>query len=276
MNELKGKVAIVTGGASGIGLASAEKFLAHGARVVIADINAEGGESAAAALGSNAAFKTADVSDTGQIGDLIDFTVDTFGGLDIMFNNAGIPAAMRSSFLDDDLHDFRHIMDVDLLGVMLGTQHAARYMAEHGGGSIINTTSIGGIQARRGQMAYRAAKAGVIHFTKCVAIDLAEYGIRVNCIAPGGIPTKILSITTAHLADPDEAVRELREVIKSIRPLPHDGNADDIAEAALYFAGDRSDYITGTILPVDGGIVAGMPLNAMADIEKSCATPISA
>ncbi|MQY21621.1 SDR family NAD(P)-dependent oxidoreductase [Nocardia macrotermitis] len=276
MNELNGKVAVVTGGASGIGLASVEKFLDRGARVVIADINAERGESAAAALGSDAAFKATDVADADQVRDLISFTDERFGGLDIMFNNAGIPAAMRANFLDDDLTDFRRVMDVDLLGVMLGTQHAARYMAEHGGGSVINTTSIGGIRAGCGQMVYRAAKAGVIHFTKCAAIDLARYGVRVNCIAPGAIVTPILSVATAHLGDGDAATQELREVIKTIRPLQREGNVDDIAEAAVYFAGEGSAYVTGTVLPVDGGIVAGHASNQMLDIEQHHAESLSA
>lgn len=272
MNELTDKVAIVTGGASGIGLASVEKFLAHGARVVIADINAERGESVAATLGPDVAFCATDVASSEQVRDLIEFTASRFGGVDVMFNNAGIPAAMRANFLDDDLADFHRIMDVDLLG----TQHAARYMAGHGGGSIINTTSIGGIRAGCGEMSYRAAKAGVIHFTKCAAIDLARYGVRVNTIAPGAIVTPILSITTAHLADGEAATQQLREVMKSIRPLQREGNVDDIAEAAVYFAGDRSAYVTGTVLPVDGGIVAGHASNAMADIERDYAQPLSA
>jgi NAD(P)-dependent dehydrogenase (short-subunit alcohol dehydrogenase family) len=275
-DELSGKVAIVTGGASGIGLASVETFRRHGARVVIADIDAERGAAVAAGLGPDVAFVATDVADSDRMRQLIAATVERFGGLDIMFNNAGIPAAMRADFLDDDLADFRRIMDVDLLGVMLGTQHAARYMAEHGGGSVVNTTSIGGIRAGCGEMAYRAAKAGVIHFSKCAAIDLARYGIRVNCIAPGAIPTPILATTTAHLSDSEAATRRLREVMSSIRPLRREGRPDDIAEAALYFAGDRSAYVTGTVLPVDGGIVAGHNNNAMAEIEEQFAPAKSA
>lgn len=275
-NELTGKVAIITGGAAGIGRTAVDAFVAEGARVVIADINAELGAAVAAEYGPEVAFKETDVANSDQVRDLVDFTVAHFGGLDIMFNNAGIPTTMYSSLLDDPLADFHRLMGVDLLGVMLGTQHAARHMAEHGGGSIINTTSIGGIRAGRGQVVYRAAKAGVNHFTKCAAIDLAAYGIRVNSIAPGAIPTAILGSTMGDLDDTEAAVRELREVIKTIRPLRRDGTATDIAEAAVFFAGDRSAYITGTVLPVDGGIVAGHAMDSFAEIKEAHAPALSA
>ncbi|MFC0433335.1 SDR family NAD(P)-dependent oxidoreductase [Kutzneria buriramensis] len=267
-NELSDKVAIVTGGASGIGRASVETFLAEGARVVIADINRELGESVAAELGPDALFKHTDVADSEQLADLVAFTVESFGGLHVMFNNAGIPTAMRGNFLDDDFADFDRIMAVDLLGVIRGTQHAARHMAANGGGSIINTTSIGGVQGGTGEFAYRAAKAGVIHFTKCAAIDLGRYNVRVNTIAPGAIPTPILGTATAHLPDSDSAVRQLRAVMKSIRPLDREGSPTDIAHAAVYLASERSAYVTGTVLPVDGGITAGLAGNAMAAIEQ--------
>jgi NAD(P)-dependent dehydrogenase (short-subunit alcohol dehydrogenase family) len=266
-NELVGKVAIITGGASGIGRAAVDKFVAEGARVVIADVNREAGAKAATEHGPEVLFKQTDVAVSDQVRELVAFAVAEFGGLDVMFNNAGIPTAMRAHFLDDDLVDFRRIMDVDLLGVMLGTEHAARHMAANGGGSIINTASIGGIRAGCGELAYRAAKAGVIHFTKCAAIDLGHHGIRVNCIAPGAIPTPIVSNTLAHLPNSEEATRRLREVMKSIRPLNRQGTPEDIAEAAVYFGSDRAAYVTGTVLPVDGGIVAGHAMNAMAEIE---------
>ncbi|MEV5835244.1 SDR family oxidoreductase [Nocardia sp. NPDC052112] len=267
--ELTGKVAIVTGGASGIGRTTVDKFVEEGARVVIADINSEQGAAVAAEYGPEVLFKQTDVADSAQIEELIAYTVEQFGGLHIMLNNAGIPTVMYPHFLDDPLDDFQRVMAVDLLGVMLGTQHAARYMAANGGGSIINTTSIGGIQAGAGEATYRAAKAGVIHFTKCAAIDLAAHGIRVNCIAPGAIPTPIMGSTLAHLADADEMTQQLREAIKTIRPLRREGSATDIAEATVFLAGDRSGYITGTVLPVDGGIVAGQAMNALADIVET-------
>ena len=200
-NELANKVAIVTGGAAGIGAATAQQFLNEGARVVVADINPEQGEELASGLGPDCAFKHVDVASRDDLTDLVAFTVEKFGGLDIMFNNAGVSGRMVPSLLDEDFADFDRVVHVDLLGVMLGTQLAARHMKDHGGGSIINTTSIGGLHAGRTVLTYRAAKAGVVHFTKSAAIDLAEHGVRVNCIAPGGIPTALLSVATGDSAE---------------------------------------------------------------------------
>ena len=199
VNELAGKVAIVTGGASGIGAGIVEKFLAEDARVVIADIERDRGEDFAASLGADAVFRLTDVSDPDQVGALVAAAVDTFGGLDVMVNNAGVSSRMHRSFLDDDLADFQRVMSVNLLGVMAGTRDAARQMATSGGGSIINMSSIGGIQAGGGVMTYRASKAAVIMFTKSAAIELAHYEVRVNAIAPGNIPTPLLATTTAGL-----------------------------------------------------------------------------
>src|SRR3954449_7149839 len=156
--ELAGKVAIVTGGASGIGQATAELFVEEGAEVVIADVNANAGEEVAAKLGGNAAFKRADVSSADDVQAIVDVAVDRFGGLHIMINNAGIGGSPRR-FLTDDFRDFDRMMAVNLLGVMLGTPRAARHMASNGGGAIINTTSIAGINPGAGFTNYRAAKA---------------------------------------------------------------------------------------------------------------------
>src|SRR6202020_2356972 len=192
VNELLGKVAIVTGGASGIGAGIVEKFLAESARVVIADIERERGEELAGKLGADVVFRSADVSTPEQIGALGAGAVETFRRLDVMVNNAGVSSKMHRSFLDDDLADFQRVMSVNVLGVMAGTRDAARQMATSGGGSIINMSSIGGIQAGGGVMTYRASKAAVIMFTKSAAIELAYYEIRGNAIAPGSIPTPIL------------------------------------------------------------------------------------
>jgi NAD(P)-dependent dehydrogenase (short-subunit alcohol dehydrogenase family) len=259
VNELDGKVAIVTGGASGIGRATVERFVAEGARVVIADVETDRGEDLAAALGTDAIFRRIDVSDPEQVGALVSAAVDQFGGLHTMVNNAGVSGTMHRRFLDDDLADFHRVMAVNVLGVMAGTRDAARHMAYSGGGSIINMTSIGGIQAGGGVMTYRASKAAVIQFTKSAAIELAHYEIRVNAIAPGNIPTPLLK-TSATNIDPEELERYeagIRETMRADRPLKREGTPDDIAEAALYFASDRSRYVTGTVLPVDGGTVAG-------------------
>jgi NAD(P)-dependent dehydrogenase (short-subunit alcohol dehydrogenase family) len=275
VNELSGKVAIVTGGASGIGRGTVEKFLAEGAKVVIADVDRERGDSLAAGFGASACFQQTDVSEPDQVGSLVAVAVQRFGGLDIMVNNAGISGTMHRSFLDDDLADFRRIMAVNVLGVMLGTRDAARHMAAGGGGSIINLTSIGGIQAGGGVMTYRASKAAVIQFTKSAAIELAQYDIRVNCIAPGNIPTPILASAAKNMSAEatERFVKAIRETMRADRPLQREGTPDDVAEAALYFAGDRSRYVTGTVLPVDGGTVAGKPAGRRG---KSAAAPTDA
>jgi NAD(P)-dependent dehydrogenase (short-subunit alcohol dehydrogenase family) len=259
VNELAGKVAIVTGGASGIGAGIVERFLAEGARVVIADIERDRGEGFAATLGADAVFRLTDVSDPDQVGALVAAAVETFGGLDVMVNNAGVSSKMHRSFLDDDLADFQRVMAVNVLGVMAGTRDAARQMATSGGGSIVNMSSIGGIQAGGGVMTYRASKAAVIMFTKSAAIELAHYEVRVNAIAPGNIPTPLLKTTTSGKSAEELARFEhaIREQMRADRPLKREGTTADIAEAALYLASDRARYVTGTVLPVDGGTVAG-------------------
>jgi NAD(P)-dependent dehydrogenase (short-subunit alcohol dehydrogenase family) len=243
--ELSGKVAIVTGGASGIGRAIAELFVAEGANVVIADVADEEGRAVAAGL-DGVAFRRTDVSDADEVQALVDLAVDRFGGLDVMVNNAGISSSFRR-FLRDDLRDFDRVMGVNLFGVIVGTQRAGRHMAQHGGGSIINTSSIGGLTGGGPPIAYRTSKAAIVQFSRMVAVDLAEYGIRVNCIAPGHIPTGITSY-------------DLGPTIESDQPLQRQGSPADVAEAVLFLAGDRSAQITGIVVPVDGGTVAGRPV----------------
>jgi NAD(P)-dependent dehydrogenase (short-subunit alcohol dehydrogenase family) len=251
--ELSERVAIVTGGAGGLGRATVEKLLEDGARVVIADVNQDVGESLAAGFGPDARFRQTDVSDQKQIEALVSFAVETFGGLHVMVNNAGVAGTMRDSFLNEDLGDFQRIMSINLFGVMAGTQAAARHMAANGGGSIINISSIGGTMGNPGVPVYAASKAAVVHFSKGVAIDLAEHEIRVNCIAPGGIPTGLLASATAS----EEMTRNIRAVMAAIQPLKRQGQARDVAEAVAYLAGDRSLHVTGTLLTVDGGTSAG-------------------
>jgi NAD(P)-dependent dehydrogenase (short-subunit alcohol dehydrogenase family) len=230
--------------------------------VVIADVDADRGQTLAAESGAHAWFHRTDVAQPAQVGELVSAGVQRFGGLDIMVNNAGVSSRMFPSFLEDDLADFHRIMAVNVLGVMAGTRDAARHMAAHGGGSIINVTSIGGIQAGGGVMTYRASKAAVIQFTKSAAIELAQYDIRVNGIAPGGIPTPLLASAAVNMTEEaaERFTKALRETMRADRPLEREGTPEDIAEAALYFAGERSRYVTGTVLPVDGGTSAGKPL----------------
>lgn len=262
MTELAGKVAIITGGSSGIGRGIAERFAAEGAAVVIADVRDEDGEDLVAELtsaGGTAHFRHTDVGDQSQVRELVETTVSAFGGLHVMINNAGISSPLRKGLFHEDLEEFDRVMRVNLLGVMAGTRDAARHMAEHGGGSVINLGSIGGIQAGGGVSTYRASKAAIIHFTKCAAIELAHYEVRVNCIAPGNIPTPILA-SSATAEDRERLERfeaRIRAQMRHDRPLKREGTADDVAEAALYLATDRSRYVTGIVLPVDGGTVAG-------------------
>lgn len=241
-HELDGKVAIVTGGANGLGRATVEAFVEEGARAVIADVDDAAGDDMVAGLGDAATFKHTDVSDAASVGAVVDHAVERYGALHVMVNNAGISSSFRR-FMLDDLRDFNLVMAVDLFGVLVGTQQAARRMSE--GGSIINTTSIAGISPGIGLTTYRTAKAGVIHFSRCAAIELAELGIRVNVIAPGNIRTAI------------NAAFDTPAIVSRIQPLQRLGSPRDVANAAVYLASERSAQITGLVLPVDGGTTTG-------------------
>jgi NAD(P)-dependent dehydrogenase (short-subunit alcohol dehydrogenase family) len=249
---LTGKVAIVTGAATGLGRATVERFVNDDARVVIADIDEERGSALAADLGTAAAFRRTDVSDADSVQGAVDFAVEHFGGLDVMVNNAGISEPI-GRFLDTELDDFPRMMSVNLLGVMLGAQRAARYMRDHGGGSIVNNSSIGGISPGGGVMTYRAAKAAVNHVSRCLAVELAPYGIRVNCVAPGHIATEM----TAY---------DMEAVVRMTQPLQRLGTPDDFASAVAFLASDQSAQITGVVLPIDGGTTAGPPPPRLKEI----------
>ncbi|MCF6389437.1 glucose 1-dehydrogenase [Mycobacterium sp. MBM] len=258
-DELAGKVAVVTGGSCGLGEGLVRRFVAEGAQVVFGDVDTERGQAVAEELGAAALFRTADVTEMAQVAALVDTAVSAFGGLHVMVNNAGISGTMHRRFLDDDLADFDAVLRINLRAVMAGTRDAARHMAEHGGGSIINLTSIGGIQAGAGVQTYRASKAAVIQFTKSAAIELAHHEVRVNAIAPGNIRTSIVRKSAAgeDRERLEQFEAKIRVQMRDDRPLKREGTVDDVAEAALYFATDRSRYVTGTILPIDGGTVAG-------------------
>src|SRR5262249_55003618 len=256
--ELSDRVAIVTGGAGGIGRATAELFVQEGARVVIADVDSARGEAVAADLGDAAAFKRADVAIADEVQALVDFAVARFGGLHVMFNNAGIGGSFKR-FLDDDLSDFDRVIAVNLYGVIVGSQRAARHMAAHGGGVIVNTTSIGGINAGAGVMTYRATKAAVVHFTRSIAVELAQHGIRVNCIAPASFPpAPTPPAITGRL---DEASPG-----RPFQPPQRVGSPRDGANAVLSLAGERAAQITGIVLPIDGGPTAGAPPRALKEL----------
>jgi NAD(P)-dependent dehydrogenase (short-subunit alcohol dehydrogenase family) len=268
--ELTDKVAIVTGGSSGIGSGVARQLVAEGAKVVIADIDQTRGEAAAETLGADAAFKQTDVAQPDEIAALVDFTTDRFGALHVMFNNAGISGARFPSLLDDDFADFHRVLGVNLLGVFAGTALAAKAMARNGGGSVINNASIGGVQPTPGQWAYNSSKAAVIHFSRSAAIELGALGVRVNCIAPGNIETEILGNTVGAGLNDEEKValmEKVRAFLLGRQPLKLQGQPDDVAEVVLFLATERSRYITGTVIPVDGGQLAGNP-SGSAEFRK--------
>jgi NAD(P)-dependent dehydrogenase (short-subunit alcohol dehydrogenase family) len=266
--DLEGKVAIVTGGASGIGLATVELFLTEGAKVVIADIDRTSGEALAERLGEHARFFAVDVSQRAEVEALVAFACDAFGSLDVMFNNAGISCAPFPDFLDDTLEDFDRVVAVNLLGPMLGTQIAARAMARQGsGGSIINTASIAGILAGQAMISYRVTKAGVVHFSKSAAIELARHAVRVNCIAPGHIQTAMSAFEEGSMPDNVAALgEEIDAIYLPNQPLKRRGLPEDVAQAALFLASDRSQFVTGTVMPVEGGVTTGDPVNHLSDI----------
>jgi NAD(P)-dependent dehydrogenase (short-subunit alcohol dehydrogenase family) len=228
-------------------------FVAEGASVVIADVDDDAGTHVAEVLGDAAVFVHTDVADHDSVRAVIELTVERFGALHVMVNNAGIASSFRR-FMDDDLHDFHRVMQVDLYGVIIGTQQAARHLGQ--GGSIINTTSIAGISPGVGLTTYRAAKAAVVHFSRCAAIELAERGVRVNVIAPGNIATAI------------NAAFDTASIVSKLQPLQRLGTQSDVANAAVYLASERSAQVTGLVLPVDGGTSTGPPPLATGDVMK--------
>ncbi|HEX7852409.1 MAG TPA: SDR family oxidoreductase [Sphingobium sp.] len=265
--ELAGKVAVITGGAGGIGRATAELFVAEGANVVIADRDEKAGQELAARLGDATTFISTDVADADAVQAMLDRAVTQFGGLHILFNNAGMSCGAYPQFIDDRLDDFQRVMAVNLYGPMIGTQRAARHMKDHGGGVILNNASIAGVLAGNAMMTYRASKAGLIHFSKSAAIDLAQYNIRVNCIVPGHIRTPMSSFSED--AQSDTAARleaAIDAVYLSNQPLKRRGLPEDVAEVALFLASDRARQVTGIAMPVEAGVTAGDPVNHLQDI----------
>lgn len=245
--RLGNKTAIITGGASGIGRAAALRFAREGAQVVIGDINVDGGRATAELIeqhGGRAIFTELNVSDSKQVKELISVTVETFGKLDILFNNAGIGNPNVKS-VDLDEEDWDQIIDINLKGVFLGIKHAVPEMMKAGGGAIINTSSLLGIKGQKYLAAYNASKAGVILLTKNAALEYGKNHIRVNAIAPGVIDTQII----------EGWKNDERKwpIISRANALGRIGTPEEVANAVLFLASDEASFITGATLSVDGG-----------------------
>jgi NAD(P)-dependent dehydrogenase (short-subunit alcohol dehydrogenase family) len=274
---LEGKVAVVTGGTSGIGARTAELFVAEGARVVIAGRRREKGKQVAAALGAAASFIRTDVSVETEVRAMIEHAVEKFGRLDCLVNNAGT-GSRHVEIANVDLEEFDAAIGVHLRGVLAGMKYAVPVMAAQGSGSIINVASINGVRAGLGGHYYSAAKAASIHLTRCAAVELGEKGIRVNSVSPGPIATGIFGKGAGLEHDEaDERVEYAEAAIAAVlprwQPLRRVGTVDDIAQAALFLASDASWLITGHNLVVDGGITAGWPVSvARSDIALFRAT----
>ena len=252
--RVSGKVAVITGAASGLGEATARLMHAEGASVILTDIQDDRGRRVAAELGDRARYLHCDVTAEADVAGAVDTAVREFGQLDCMFNNAGIIGA-HGGIDEIPLEEYEFTMAVLLRSVFLGLKHAARVMKPQHSGVILNTTSIGGLQGGLGPHVYGAAKGAVVALTKNVAAELGAWSIRVNAIAPGKILTPMNAATI--VGDPD-AMDEAREAFRTRTPLRgRIGVADDIAQAVLWLASDDAGFVSGHILVVDGGLTTG-------------------
>ncbi len=255
--RLEGKVALITGGCSGIGLGTVERFVAEGAQVVAADLQDEKGAMLEQRYPDKVAYAHCDVTVEADIAEAVAKAKAAFGGLDVLFNNAG--AVGHSGGLETmTAEGWDRTMALLLRGPMLGMLHAAPLMKLRGGGSIINTASIAGLQAGWGPLAYSTAKGAVIHMSRCAAAELSPHKIRVNAICPGLIATSIFG---GALGMPIEGADQLAAMVAErgavAQPIPKPGLPEDIAGAALWLASDDGRFVTGTHVVVDGGITIG-------------------
>ena len=252
--RVEGKVAVVTGAASGLGEATARLMHAEGASVILTDIQDDRGQRVAADLGDRARYLHCDVTSEPDVAQAVDEAVREFGRLDCMFNNAGI-VGTQGGIDEIPLEEYEFTMAVLLRSVFLGMKHAARVMKPQCSGVILSTTSIGGLQGGLGPHVYGAAKGAVVALTKNVAAELGAWSIRVNAIAPGKILTPM---NAANLTGDPEAMDQAREAFATRTPLRgRIGEADDIAHAALWLASDDAGFVSGHILVVDGGLTTG-------------------
>ena len=253
--RLAGKRALVTGGASGIGAATAERFAAEGAAVAIADLNSAGADERASAIrdrGGRALGIAADVGDEESVAAMMERAWEALGGVDILVNNAAIPTIGTVETLAADEWD--RVIDLDLSSIYRVSRAAWPRFVEAGGGTILNTASAAGIIGMPGQHGYSAAKAGVVMLTKCMALDGAAHGIRANCVCPGFVATPMV---LTYFEAQDDPVAS-RVAVDAAHPLGRIGQPDEIAGAFLYLASDEARWVTGTALVIDGGLTAGL------------------
>jgi NAD(P)-dependent dehydrogenase (short-subunit alcohol dehydrogenase family) len=246
MGRLDGKVAVITGGASGIGQASARRFAAEGAKVVVADLDEAGGATVADEIGGR--FVRADVTDPEQVAAMYDAAIDTFGGLDVCFNNAGISPPDDDSVLTTSLDTWRRVQEVNLTSVFLCCQAGITRLLQHGGGSVINTASfVAVLGAATSQISYTASKGGVLALSRELGVQFARRGVRVNALCPGPVNTPLLQELFAK--DPERAARRLVHI-----PMGRFGEPEEVAAAAAFLASDDASFITASTFLVDGGI----------------------
>ncbi len=260
MDRLKDKIAVVTGASSGIGQGTVELFVSEGARVLACDVQDDKGKELERRFNGQVKFQHCDVTREDDIKAAMQAAKDQFGGLDILFNNAG--AGGSPNTIEDMTGEaWDRSMNLLLRSVALGTRYAIPFMKERGGGSIINTASVAALQAGMGPIAYSVAKAGVVHLTTVSAAQLGRSKIRVNAICPGLILTGIFGAGARAMGANDQMVAMMNEGMKAqapdAQPIPKAGLPADIAKACLYFASDDSEFVTGTHIVVDGGMTTG-------------------